>query len=281
MVSINDAARATRVTFRTVNPLIVKAQTYFVSMAQMALMALIPQLVSAGSSSDWTYSGPVGPAHWAQLDPQFSVCGSGAAQSPINIEQPANAAPSAKPLEFHYQPALLDITNTGHAVQVNLQPESSSITLGDQRYSLLQFHFHIPAEERFHHHAAFMDAHFVHRSQDGKYLVVAVQFQIGTVRNAAIQEIIDYAPHQKGAQYKASDVQLDLLELLPANHAYDTYEGSLTTPPCTQGVTWIELTTPVTITSGQLDAMGRFYKGNQRPVQPFNGRKVYQVTDER
>ena len=225
----------------------------------------------------WTYEGARGPTHWGAMGEAFHACESGRAESPIDIEK-ARKAPADMPrLNVNYQPLPIDIINTGHAVQFNAMPGTNSISLGSQAYQLVQFHFHSPGEERFAGKDSVMDAHLVHRSADGKLLVLAVQFEIGDQPNPVIQTMLDRIPKEKGAEFKINEVMVNPLDLLPKQKSYYTYNGSLTTPPCSEGVTWIEFKEPVTITQQQLDAMQRFYRGNQRPVQALNGREIWEV----
>ncbi len=141
----------------------------------------------------------------------------------------------------------------------------------------MEFHFHAPGEERFAGKASVMDAHLVHRSDDGKLLVLAVQFEIGNQPNPVIQAMLDRIPKEKSAEMKVASVTINPLELLPKESGHYTYSGSLTTPPCSEGVTWIEFKQSVIITKEQLDAMQHFYHGNQRPVQALNDRNIFEV----
>jgi carbonic anhydrase len=242
------------------------------------LSAVVSLTASAQTTGHgWTYDGAHGPAHWGAMSEAFHACESGRAESPINIEG-AKKAPADMPrLKINYQPLPIDIVNTGHAVQFNATPGTDSITLGGQAYQLVQFHFHSPGEERFVGKDSVMDAHLVHRSEDGKLLVLAVQFQIGDHPNPVIQAMLDRIPKETGAEFKMDAVMVNPVDLLPKQTSYYTYSGSLTTPPCSEGVTWIEFKKPVTITREQLDAMQRFYHGNQRPVQALNGRDIWEV----
>ena len=233
--------------------------------------------VAAEPNHDWTYEGAHGPAHWGEISKEFHECESGRAESPIDIEH-AKKAPADMPrLTIKYQPLAIDISNTGHSVQFNAAPGADSVALGDKAFQLVQFHFHAPGEERFAGKASVMDAHLVHRADDGKLLVLAVQFEIGSQPNPVIQAMLDRIPKEKGAEMKVASVTINPLELLPKDSGYYTYSGSLTTPPCSEGVTWIEFKQPVTITKEQLDAMQHFYHGNQRPVQALNDREVFEV----
>jgi carbonic anhydrase len=240
-------------------------------------MAFAASSAWAEPGHEWGYSGDHGPAHWGAISKDFHTCESGRAESPINIET-AKKAPADMPrLKINYQPLPIDISNTGHSVQFNAAPGTDSISLGGHAYQLVQFHFHAPGEERFAGKASVMDAHFVHRADDGKLLVLAVQFKLGAQANPVIQALLDRIPREKGTELVASGVTINPLDLLPGNPGYYTYSGSLTTPPCSEGVTWIEFKEPVTITPQQLHAMEAFYHGNQRPVQALNGRDIWEV----
>ncbi|MDN7180407.1 carbonic anhydrase family protein [Caballeronia sp. SEWSISQ10-4 2] len=241
------------------------------------LTAFVALTASAESNHDWTYNGEHGPEHWAEISKDFHACEDGRAESPINIEG-AKKAPADMPrLKITYQPLPIDIANTGHSIQFNAAPGTDSITLGGRVYQLVQFHFHAPGEERFAGKESVMDAHLVHHSDDDKLLVLAVQFKIGDQPNSVIQTMLDRIPHEKGAEFKVKAVMVNPLDLLPKDTGYYTYSDSLTTPPCSEGVTWIEFKEPVIITQQQPDAMQRFYHGNQRPVQALNGRDIWEV----
>ena len=232
---------------------------------------------AAETNHGWTYTGEHGPAHWGALSEAFHACEGGRAESPINIEGAKKAPVDMPRLKINYAPLPIDIVNTGHAIQFNAMPNTDSITLGDKAYQLVQFHFHSPGEERFAGKESVMDAHLVHSTADGKLLVLAVQFKLGAHANPVIQAMLDRVPSEKGAEMKVTAVTVNPLDLLPKNTGYYTYSGSLTTPPCTEGVTWIEFKEPVSITKQQLDAMQHFYRGNQRPVQALNGREIFEV----
>ncbi|WP_158934215.1 carbonic anhydrase [Burkholderia sp. S171] len=248
------------------------------SSGAVLLTAFVALAASAETTGHgWAYEGEHGPAHWGAMGEAFHACESGRAESPIDIEK-AKKAPADMPrLKVNYQPLPIDIINTGHAVQFNATPGTDSITLGNQAYQLVQFHFHSPGEERFAGKDSVMDAHLVHRSEDGKLLVLAVQFQLGNQPNPVIQAMLDRIPEEKGAEFKVNAVMVNPIDLLPKQMSYYTYNGSLTTPPCSEGVTWIEFKERVSITQQQLDAMRRFYHGNQRPVQALNGREIWEV----
>ena len=223
-----------------------------------------------GAAPHWAYAGHHGmPAHWAELDPAFETCAKGLQQSPIDIR---NTVKSDLPaLEFGYDSAAPVIVNNGHTVQVNL-PAGQTLKIGDQRYELLQFHFHTPSEETVAGRHAAMVAHFVHRNAAGELGVVGVLIEPGK-RNAAFDAIFAHLP-RPGEKIIVQDLTLDVAALLPADKGYYAYEGSLTTPPCSQGVRWMVLKTPVRLGADQIKAFRRLFNANARPVQPLNGRIV-------
>jgi carbonic anhydrase len=212
------------------------------------LTAFVALTASAEPNHDWTCSGEHGPEHWGEISKEFHAFESGRAESPINIES-AKKAPADMPrLKINYQPVPIDVTNTGHSIQFNAAPGTDAITLGDHAYQLVQFHFHAPGEERFAGKESVMDVHLVHHSDDDKFLVLAFQFKIGDQPNPVIQAMPDRIPREKGAEFKVKAVMVNPLDLLPEDTGYYTYSGSLTTPPCSEGVTWIEFKERVTIT---------------------------------
>jgi carbonic anhydrase len=223
-----------------------------------------------GQAPHWAYTGHHGAsAQWAELDPAFETCAKGLKQSPVDIR---NTVKSELPkLEFGYTSAAPVIVNNGHTVQVNL-PEGQSLKLGDQTYELLQFHFHTPSEETIAGRHAAMVAHFVHRNDAGELGVVGVLIEQGK-RNPAFEGIFSHLP-RPGEKITVEGLTLDLAALLPADKGYYAYEGSLTTPPCSQGVSWMILKTPVKLGAEQIKAFRRLFNANARPIQPLNGRIV-------
>jgi carbonic anhydrase len=227
-------------------------------------------LAQEHSGPHWAYEGREGPEHWGELDKTFSVCQQGHHQSPIDIRDSKPA--DLPPIHFAYQPTHLHIVNNGHTVQVNYAP-GSFITVGDRRYQLVQFHFHHPSEEQINGKGFEMVAHLVHKSADGALAVVAVLLDPGA-ENPALATIWQHLPSHHGPEEKLDDLQIDATGMLPPDRAYYTFTGSLTTPPCTENVTWFVLKTPVRISQSQADAFGKIYPRDARPTQPLYGREV-------
>lgn len=249
--------------------------------AATALAALLPATGSCAETAaahhdkhpaHWTYSGTTGPAKWATVDEKFGTCAMGHTQSPIDIRTADVQAAALPAINFDYKPTPLKVIDNGHTVQVNIAP-GSSITVGDTRYDLLQFHFHKPSEERLNGKAYPLVVHLVHKSEAGKLAVVAVLLDKGA-RQPLIQAVFDNLPKAKEQETAVPGLGIDLNGLLPENRAYYSFAGSLTTPPCSEGVSWFVLKTPVQVSAEQIARFGRAYAMNARPVQPLNGRVV-------
>lgn len=218
----------------------------------------------------WAYDGKDGPEHWAELDKAFGTCAAGHRQSPIDIRE-AKAA-DLPPIQFAYRPTPLHIVNNGHTIQINYAP-GSFITVGGKRYQLTQFHFHHPSEERINGKGFEMVAHLVHRNAEGGLAVVAVLLDPGA-EDPDTATLWQHLPAKEGPEQLLDDVQVDARGLLPKESGYYTFAGSLTTPPCTEDVTWFVLKTPKRIAQRQADMFARIYPRDARPVQPLYGREV-------
>ena len=221
-------------------------------------------------SSHWTYEHP---EQWGKLDPTYSSCSLGRTQSPIDVK---NANPSDLPaLKFDYQDVPLNIIDNGHTIQVNYAP-GSTLSVGDKTYSLKQFHFHHPAEEHIDGRSFPLVAHLVHADAEGHLAVVAVVFETGTA-NELIETLWKNIPSEKDKVKEESSVSVQARDLLPEERGYFTFPGSLTTPPCTEGVTWYVLRSHPTISREQIAAFAKIYPMNARPIQPTNGREILQT----
>lgn len=224
-----------------------------------------------GHDLHWAYKGEVGPQAWGGLRPEFTLCGTGKRQSPIDIRD--GIAVDLEPVQFDYRASGFRVIDNGHTVQVNLAP-GNFITVSGRRWELVQFHFHRPSEERIDGRQFDMVAHLVHKDGDGKLAVVAVLLERGSAQQI-VQTIWNNLPLEKNEEVAAS-VVIDLNHLLPPDRRYFTYMGSLTTPPCSEGVTWIVMRQPVQLSQQQLDIFGRLYPMNARPVQQASGRLIKQ-----
>ena len=245
------------------------------SLAAAALLAGAPAAHAQEHAAHWSYSGANGPDHWGTEDPSFATCGTGTRQSPIDIE--TAAAGSLPAIEFAYKAFPLTVTDTHHTFQVNVPSGSGGITVGGDHYELVQFHFHRPSEERIHGKRYAMVAHLVHKNDKGELAVVAVLIHQGA-DNAFLKPIFDNFPAE-GTESKVAGTNADLMQLLPARRGYYTFEGSLTTPPCTEHVRWFVLKHAVQASAGQVSQFATRYPHNARPTQPLNARNVQQTGD--
>ena len=218
----------------------------------------------------WSYTGESGPEHWARLHPEFAKCSTGARQSPIDIREGFRVDLEA--IRFDYQPAAFRVIDNGHTVQVNLAA-GSGLTVGGRRYELVQFHFHRPSEERVDGRQYDMVAHLVHKDAEGRLAVVAVLIERGATPQPVIQTVWANLPLEQGEEV-AAQAPLDVGRLLPADRSYFTYMGSLTTPPCTEGVLWMVLKQPVQVSEQQIAIFSRMYPMNARPLQAASGRMI-------
>jgi len=229
-------------------------------------------LASAGhGGAHWSYQGPAGPQTWGGLKPEFSLCGNGQRQSPIDIR--GGLAVDLEPVKFSYTDSRFGVIDNGHTVQANIAP-GNSIEIGGKRYDLVQFHFHRPSEERIDGRQFEMSVHLVHKDDMGKLAVVGVLVDKGQPQ-AAVQKVWNNLPLEKGDE-AAARVPLNLDELLPADRRYFTYMGSLTTPPCSEDVRWVVMRQPVTMSADQIELFARMYPMNARPVQQAAGRRILQ-----
>lgn len=244
----------------------------FLTLAAAAVIGLTTYGVAAAGGehgAHWGYEGSHGPEHWGEISPQFKACKEGKKQSPIDISDTDLA--DLKDIEFHYGSSKVNILNNGHTVQVNYD-KGSHINVGGKRYDLLQFHFHTPSEHTIEGASYDAEMHLVHKSDDGKLAVVGVLIGEGE-ENEAFSGVWSHLPEKAGHE-ETVEATVDASKLLPEDRAFYTYSGSLTTPPCSEGVTWLVLTTSVEMSGGQIEAIHGIMHTNNRPTQPLHGRVV-------
>lgn len=230
-----------------------------------------PGAPAAHHGPPWGYSGPLGPEAWASLHSTFSLCGKGQRQSPVDIRD--GLPVDLEPVEFNYRPGFFSVVDNGHTVQVQVGA-GNAIEVGARRYELTGFHFHMPGEERVDGRSFAMSIHLVHRDAQGRLAVVALVAEEGT-EHPAVQAVWNHLPLERG-EFVAASVEFDPTGLLPRRRGYYTYMGSLTTPPCTEGVLWIVMQQPILVSPQQLAIFARLHPMNARPVQPLNGRVIKQ-----
>lgn len=217
----------------------------------------------------WSYEGPDGPENWGTLSADYAACSHGRMQSPIDIADGFAATPPT--LVFDYKPSPLRIVNNGHTVQVNYAPGSTLTVEGDV-FRLLQFHFHAPSEHAIRGTRSPMEVHFVHQNDAGTLAVVGVMMQVGG-RSDPFAAVFANMPAVAGPETTVSDVMVDAAAMLPPDAgAYYHYKGSLTTPPCSEGVHWFVLANAVQVSADQIGAFEPISAPNARPLQGLNNR---------
>lgn len=220
----------------------------------------------AEGEKHWSYTSGITPPKWGEVSP---TCATGGHQSPVALStQHAKAQAPPQLLEFAWAKSTGELVDTGHSFQVNLPP-GNSITYGGTRYELLQFHFHTPSEHTLDGKAAPMEAHFVHKSAEGKLAVVGVMLKQGTAASPFAPVLTALPPSGE-----KRTVEVDLPALLPKDRKHFAYSGSLTTPPCSEEVQWIVLRSEDPMSKPEVDAFKAKYAKNARPVQPLKGRTV-------
>ena len=227
----------------------------------------------------WDYE-ENGPAKWSSLSKDWAICGSGKAQSPIDIK--AASASKLPEVKLQFKPADLKIIhsehqadgiNNGHTIQVNYS-DGDTLTIGDEKYALVQYHFHGQSEHTVNGKHFPMEMHMVHQSADKKLAVVGVFITEGAKANAAFEPIWANLPKTKGAETHYGHIKVDVNQMLPTSRTTYRYDGSLTTPPCSEGVKWIVFTNPIEFSAGQIGKFKELIEANNRPTQPLNGRAI-------
>ena len=221
--------------------------------------------------TEWGYSGKIGPAHWGKLSPSYRLASTGKRQSPIDIELSKTPKRKLPALKFAYRKERLVVYNNGHTIQHDEKP-GSFLHVGDEVYALEQFHVHLPSEHTINGRHSDMEIHFVHKSKSGKVAVVAVMVNAGRDKPVVVPPLS--VPGKKGEKAVPFRGEVDPNRLIPSDHSYVTYQGSFTTPPCTEGVRWIVMTTPVRATATNITRLRKGTGGNNRPVQQRHDREI-------
>jgi carbonic anhydrase len=241
-------------------------------------------LLSCGAGNTepphWGYGNDGGPSTWSELSPDFAACGTGRAQSPVDLRSSVAVAP-AEAVDFDYRPSSLriarnthvvDALNNGHTVQIDID-DDSELAVGPTRYQLLQYHFHAPSEHTVDGRHFPMEFHLVHKSDSGEIAVLGLFVEEGEA-NPAFDSILAHLPEKHGERVHQENVEIDPSDLVPAEHHWYRYSGSLTTPPCSEGVNWFVVADPIPLSAQQIAAFTTLYEGNARPLQQLNGRSV-------
>ena len=231
----------------------------------------------------WGYEGEEGPEHWADLSPEFAACGEGVEQSPIDLSRsiPGGTVPlerrlTTPVLTVEQRARVLDLIDNGHTIQVT-NDVPMSLDVGDEHFELVQFHFHAPSEHTFEGRHAPLEVHFVHKSAEGRLAVLGVMIEEGE-HMPLLDVILDALPEHTGDTRHLEGLDLDMTQLRPLPDEYFVYEGSLTTPPCSEGVLWIVMGEMREISPEQMAELTPHLNDNNRPVQPLGDRQLSLVS---
>lgn len=222
--------------------------------------------------SEWSYEGESGPSHWSELDEQYERCSQGKQQSPIDIDVD-HLVSKLSHLDLYYHSFYVDLINNGHTL-IEQVVEPRALVLDEVPYTLLQFHFHTPSEHHVNGKEYPMEIHFVHISKESEYAVMAIFLQESSEENQFLKHFIGHLPTHINEEIAFND-KADPIETIPVDHSFYYYEGSLTTPPCTEGVHWILMEQPVSATRDQIEAIHQIIKDDNRPIQPRRNRTIY------
>lgn len=238
------------------------------------LTTLLGTTLLATSATHWGYTGHGAPEHWGDLDPSYGMCKLGSSQSPINITKSVTVeTDSLEKIGFDYKTGASSVVNNGHTIQVNIK-DGSSISVDGIEFTLKQMHFHTPSENHINEKSFPLEAHFVHLSKNGELAVVALMFEDGKA-NPIIEKIWNKMPHKVGETATCALSFKVINEFLPKDKSYYRFSGSLTTPPCSEGVRWLVLKNYSTISKAQVkEFLHTVHHENNRPIQELNARKV-------
>lgn len=231
-------------------------------------------LLADGHGTHWGYTGHEGAENWGDLAPEYSMCKLGKAQTPINIEKKVLACTNdLQKIKFDYTTASTEVLNNGHTIQVAIE-DGSSIEIDGIKFTLKQFHFHTPSENQIEGKNFPLEAHLVHASKDGELAVIALMFENGA-ENPLIKKVWEAMPHEVDKKTPLVLSAKEINAFLPEKKQYYRFDGSLTTPPCSEGVRWFVLKKYVTISPAQVEEfLHTVHHENNRPIQPINARKV-------
>jgi carbonic anhydrase len=219
----------------------------------------------------WGYQGEIGPEHWGKLSPAFRLCGEGLEQSPVDITE---TQPRRLPrLAFQYRSGSVHMVNDGLVIRLLYEP-GSYVRVGSHRYELEHVDFHTPGEHTKNGFAPDMEIHLVHRDGAGNYAIVAIPVVAGRRHNSLLSRIWQHLPARPGQEYEDAYIGIKPVFLLPSKKDYYAYQGSLSNPPCSEGVSWFVMRHAIEVPAEYVERFRQVLGQNNRPTQPLNGRPV-------
>ena len=230
-----------------------------------------------GHTAQWTYEGETGPEHWGDLNPDFAACKNGKEQSPINIETSRVIKDEKIPdLVINYKPTEFSLSNDGHTIQANPLSNNNTFAIDNKEYKLVQFHLHTPSEHQINGKNFDLEFHFVNENTNNQLAVLGLMVKEGA-SNPFLEKAWNVIPTEETTEAVKLTEPIDLMSLLPKDTDSFQYNGSLTTPPCSEGVKWVVLEEPIEMSKEQIDKFRNIFSKNNRPVQPLNEREVKKV----
>lgn len=244
--------------------------TLTINLLAILTLVLLPiDLIAKEEKIQWNYLGNTGPENWGNLSKKYALCNQGERQSPINIVSPFSAKKSV--LDLNYSDFKLSMINTHHTIKIDVNSQAQELQVNGEKYSLLQVHIHSPSEHIIDGKSFPLELHLVHQNASGGLAVVGVMFELGT-ESDGLKFWIPHLPKNVGS--KSQQVTVELNKFLPKNLSYYHYQGSLTTPPCSEGVQWYVLQHHITASAAQIKALKDIMGENNRPVLPLNKRTI-------
>ncbi|MFZ3504907.1 carbonic anhydrase [Vibrio harveyi] len=229
-----------------------------------SLLAISLLLSSAAHAAHWGYEGENGPEFWGKFSED---CQQGKNQSPVNIQ--STVLGIMDEININYLGDAVSAIDNGHTLQANVEG-NNTLLVDDKKFTLSQFHFHTPSENHINGKEYPLEAHFVHADKDGNLAVVAVFYKPGD-ENPALDQLLKH-DFEKGKTTSFAPVSIK--SLIPSKHSYYRFNGSLTTPPCSEGVRWLVLKDVQTVSAAQVKAFMDIMGKNNRPIQPINARLI-------
>ncbi len=249
----------------TVRPL----RTVLPILIALICLAWVLFVTPAIAVPDWSYEGASDPGHWSDLQPEYSLCETGQSQSPINLRSQEDRNDN-EVLSMDYHPSPLDEVNNGRTLKV-IYAAGNTLTLNDQTYELVQFHFHAPSEHLIENKSSAMELHLVHKNAANQLAVLGVMIEPGAP-NPYLEDIWQHMPAVE--EENASPLDIDVSSLLPRDLSFYHYQGSLTTPPCSESVHWAVLKQPIQASRQQITTYQSRFHANARPIQGLHDRTI-------
>ncbi|MET3193946.1 carbonic anhydrase family protein [Bacillus sp. OAE603] len=244
---------------------------FILSSCSIHSMETISKRTEIGNNQEWTYTGSTGPNNWGNLKEEYAMCSKGKEQSPINI---VSKTQKSLPLGINYHTGKFKIEIKKTTIKLTPEDNSNTINIQGTNYELKQLHFHTPSEHLINGHQSDMEIHFVHEDRSHSFAVMGIFVDKGT-QNKVFQKIVNTLKADKSLKENRT-ITLNIQSFIPVNSKKISYNGSLTTPPCTEGLKWIVFEKPIQFSNQQISFYRKYFYPTNRPVQPLNNRTLFE-----